>query len=202
MKAILYAKSDINALLLKELNHRLKNTLQTVCSLLSLSAQNIPEHYSYHLQDTMLKIKSMANVYEKLAQKDGADKFDINNNLEKIIIDLSKFWATDKRGIQIVYNGSETLVTLDKVSPLLMVIHELIVNAFKYSSDGKVEIALKNNPHMELTITNPIARSAPFPDCITGLGLKIVSGLCTQLGATIHRDFQGSVAKVVLSMPL
>jgi two-component sensor histidine kinase len=195
-------KEQNNALLLKEVHHRLKNTLQTVCSLLSLSSRNLPEHYAYHLQDTMLRIKSMANVYERLARKDGQNGFNLNDNLEDISRELARFWITDKRGIEVTYKGVETIVHLDKVSPLLLVIHELIVNAFKYSSDGKVEIALKNNPHMELTITNPIARSAPFPDCITGLGSRIVSGLCKQLGATIQRDFGGSMAKVVLSMPL
>lgn len=192
-------RAKYQGLLLKELHHRMKNTMQTVCSLLSLQMRRLSEHEAYMMEDTIARIRSIARVYEQMQGKTDSC-FDLNTNLEDMINEIAKFWHAKERGIETTYKGSQALVHVDKATSLMLILHELISNAYKYATNGQVSIVLSGTESVAVKITNPIAEQIPFPDCMTGLGIRLVRGLCEQIDATMDRDFTGPMAVVDFHM--
>jgi two-component sensor histidine kinase len=137
-----------NALLLKELNHRVKNNLQTVSSIMRLQARQIKDPAVKEvLHESQARLDALSLIHQQLYRTDDVE----NINLEKFIHDLiDKLLLThdlmDKpfeRDISI----EKTPLSVDVALPLGLVINELLTNSFKYAypsvSEAKLTIHLQ-----------------------------------------------------------
>jgi two-component sensor histidine kinase len=137
-----------NALLLKELNHRVKNNLQTVSSIMRLQARQIKDPMVKEvLHESQARLDALSLIHQQLYRTDDVE----NINLEKFIHDLiDKLLLThdlmDKpfeRNISI----EKTPLSVDVALPLGLIINELLTNSFKYAypsvSEAKLTIQLQ-----------------------------------------------------------
>jgi two-component sensor histidine kinase len=137
-----------NALLLKELNHRVKNNLQTVSSIMRLQARQVKDPIVKEvLNESQARLDALSLIHQQLYRTDDVE----NINLEKFIHDLiDKLLLThdllDKpfeRHISI----EKTPLSVDVALPLGLIINELLTNSFKYAypsvSEAKLTIELQ-----------------------------------------------------------
>lgn len=124
-------KEREKALLLRELNHRIKNNLQMISSLLSLQGHQLEGHPAQEaLLEGKLRVEALSLVHRKLYQ-DGVDtRIKVKEYMEELIFGLFHgYGATFKPHLNI----SDINITIDKAIPLALIINEVIVNALKYA---------------------------------------------------------------------
>lgn len=192
-------------LLLKEVNHRVKNSLQLVASLLSLQRAQIDDPQTrVHFEDAARRINAVAQVHQRLYRDERPDQVAFDAFLKELCQDLAK--TGTQRNIQIICEAQPCLLANDRLIPLSIILNELIANAFKYSfSDGSGVIRVDASVERDdliLTVTdNGQKLPEPFdPASGAGLGMKIVTALVRQLRATI--DFRNLDAGKAITIRL
>jgi two-component sensor histidine kinase len=184
-------KSLQNELLNKELHHRVKNNLQMILSLVYMQERNTStEEAKDNLQDIRLRIESIANLHRQLMENEA-------------VTDLKKYVSQMVQSVtSLVGQGANVITHLEIESiplqtgvsfPLGLILNEWITNSVKYAypTNAMLELYLsikKNDTHITISYYDSgkpiVASKASKP----GLGLNIITLLCSQMEAVLHRD--------------
>jgi len=127
-------------ILLAEIHHRVKNNLAVISGIIQMQiwdAEN--ESAEEVLQDSQMRVKSIALVHEKLYKSKTLSSIKFDNYIQDLI-----------NGIKKTYNHSEFQVTFETdIEPInfninqaitcSLLLNELIVNAYKHAFDGRNE---------------------------------------------------------------
>lgn len=202
LKAALHEKE----LLLKEMYHRIKNTLQVISSLLSLQAGSIEDPQVRKIfQDSQTRIYSMALIHEILQRSRDLARIDLADYLQSLVAELCRSYGTEAQRITIQTQFEEVWVSTDTAIPCGLILNELLSNAFKYAfpedRQGDIRMALRADPGQEVTL---MVRDTGvgLPDGLDfrdtdSLGLQLVCLLAEQLGGTIALERSGGTAFTV-----
>lgn len=122
--------------MIREINHRVKNNLQTVSALLRLQARRAPDPESAaSLENAQRRIYTISMVHEVLA-KTGADKVDFDETLERLLR-LAAGAATTGQRVRTVFEGSCGKIHAEEATSLAVVLNELVTNAVEHGLDGQ-----------------------------------------------------------------
>lgn len=117
-------------ILLKELNHRVKNNMQTIISLIRLQNDEINDSKTNILLTTIQnRISAMSHLHELLYQKDTIKFVDANEYFERIIFEIQQSFENN---ILIKHNINCTLSSESAIYCGL-VLNELLTNTFKHA---------------------------------------------------------------------
>ncbi|RBQ32234.1 histidine kinase [Arcobacter sp. FW59] len=117
-------------ILLKELNHRVKNNMQTIISLIRLQNDEINDSKINRLLTTIQnRISAMSHLHELLYQKDTITFIDANEYFERIIFEIQQSFENN---IEVEYNINCTLSSESAIYCGL-VVNELLTNSFKHA---------------------------------------------------------------------
>lgn len=188
---------------IREINHRVKNNLQTVSALLRLQARRAKnEEAKQALLDAERRVATIALVHESLSQS-GADvvNFDeLFSPLLRMVSDVSSAGvAVDARVV-----GTFGNIQADQATTLSVVLNELMANAIEHGGPGDREIIItveRTNNHILLTVDDDgVGLSGGGPG--TGLGTQIVSTLvASELRGRIDwSDRPGGGTRVTVEM--
>jgi PAS domain S-box-containing protein len=191
--------------LLKELQHRIKNSFNMITSLLHIRASvSHSEETKNTLDDLTLRIKSIADLYSVLYETDSFNEVQLIPYCNKVIdsmVNLSKN-ITLIKDIEDISTLSTTAATIG------MILVELISNVIKYaypeSTKGDLMINLKrNNSMIEIKVEdNGIGLPNGFDiDNMNSLGLHLVNLMVSQLDGTIQ-FLPGTGTKILIKFPL
>ena len=122
-----------SSVLLQESNHRIKNNLQMIISLISIQQIHIRSTPDVRIDDVLdsiiLRVQNIASVHELLTSRRGISHNEVN--LNQLISNVLQVYAY--RTISIQLSCSELFVPLTKATAISMVINELVMNAIKYA---------------------------------------------------------------------
>lgn len=122
-----------SSVLLQESNHRIKNNLQMIISLISIQQIHIRSTPDVRIDDVLdsiiLRVQNIASVHELLTSRRGISHNEVNMN--QLISNVLQVYAY--RTISIQLSCSELFVPLTKATAISMVINELVMNAIKYA---------------------------------------------------------------------
>ena len=119
-------------ILLKELNHRVKNNMQTIISLIRLQNDEINDSKINILLTTIQnRISAMSHLHELLYQKDTITFVDANEYFEKIISEIKQSFEHD---IDVIYDINCNLSSESAIYCGL-ILNELLTNSFKHAFD-------------------------------------------------------------------
>ena len=180
--------------LLKELNHRVKNNMQVIISLLRLQSDKIgDEQLKNYLLDTQNRIYAMSAVHETLHQSDNLSSVDLSEYLTKLSDTTFETYRTDTGNVQFSAKIKSIPVDLEKSYPIGLVINELLSNSLKYAfpdgHEGKINITgeLEENTVKLVVSDTGVGIPQEFDWRTTdSLGLQLVRSL-------VEEQLQGTV---------
>lgn len=180
--------------LLREMEHRIANSLQIIASILLLKAKAVAsEETRDELRDAHQRVMSVAAVQSHLHASDGIDHIDIGAYLTKLSAGLAASMIGPHQGIDIEVVADEgTLQTSHAVS-LGLIVTELIINAIKYAfptarAGARILVTFEvDGADWKLGVAdNGCGRSGAEAPASSGLGTAIVGALAKQLKARIE----------------
>src|SRR3954454_10308971 len=131
IEANLRAALERNQVLLKEVNHRVNNSLALVASMLHLKSATVDDDVKAHLDEASSRISAIARAHQRLYQTEMFEKIDLGPYLEDICQSLSESLPDCALHVR-AQTGIE--IPLDQAIPVAMLVNELITNSANYSS--------------------------------------------------------------------
>ena len=195
-------------MLLQELTHRVKNSLQFIASMVMIEART---HTSGEgkaaLERVSHRITALGQLYSKLSKADTVEAVDAAIYLDELCRDLIA--SVHKQGDTSIVLKTEIeseLLPTDRAIPIGLIVNELVTNAIKYAfpgeAKGTVTVTLKRaQGELRLTIADDGQGLDPRRGD-SGLGGRLVDGFSQQLGGQIERksDSQGTTVRLVLPL--
>ncbi|MBB3016979.1 two-component sensor histidine kinase/PAS domain-containing protein [Microvirga lupini] len=193
------------ALLLRELNHRVKNTLATVQSVASLTRRSAENTDPAAWNAFMDRLHGLAKTHDLLTntQWQGALLDDVLKN------ELDPYQDAMRQRIRL--RGPRINLQPGAVLALGLAIHEMATNAVKYGSlsvpDGKVHVmwAITSGSAPPSLLVEWVESGGPTvkkPER-QGFGTKLIQrGLAQQLGGEIKLDFAPTGVRCVITFPI
>jgi two-component sensor histidine kinase len=179
-----------NEVLLDEVNHRVKNSLQLVASMLSLQAgASADEALKGELQLAAARVGAIAKAHQHIYRTDDVQTVDLGDYLRDICRDLDATAA----GCTIHFTAPAGIaMSLDRAIPIALLLNELVTNAAKYAyprGEGcDVWVTIERTEGAVVLTVRDHGRGLPEgfdPKASRGLGMRIVNGFAQQLGAAL-----------------
>ena len=199
---------DRHQILLKEVNHRVKNSLQVVSSMLHLQAKAVGDPaLSEQLNEASTRILAVGRAYERLAYNADYENIDLVAYVREVINDLETAVAPCK----IYFEASEEIqFAADRAIIVALIINELVLNAGKYAypdcPGGGIWVRLVQMEKSNILITvrdEGVGLHSDFDLATTKrLGTRLVNALAKQLGAEMTRPASIMGTNFTLLVPL
>ncbi|WP_010521797.1 tetratricopeptide repeat-containing sensor histidine kinase [Aquimarina agarivorans] len=186
-------KEQEKALLLKELNHRVKNNLQMISSLLSLQSNKLSGHPAQEAIITgKQRVEALSLVHRKLYQEGVDTRIHVKEYISELILGLFHGFNAN---FEPEFDIKDVSINIDSAIPLALIVNEIIINALKYAYVDienptlKVAIEPKSENRLSIEISdNGIGFDSSKTEAKTNsLGLKIINSLVLQLEGIIKR---------------
>lgn len=130
-------------LLMQEIHHRVRNSLQLVQTMLHLQARNVPLGPERdRLQDASSRIMTIAAVHRRLHQDGPLEQVDAASYLEQLMTDLGHLIAPNVLQRSIEVDAAPIVISADQMAPIGLIATELVTNAMKYGA-GRVLVQLR-----------------------------------------------------------
>src|SRR5688572_14294009 len=139
-------------ILLRELNHRVKNNLQVVSSLLNLQANAVTDPQAKSaILESKNRLLSMILIHQRIYLHENATQIflpDYLKELSESIMYSFKGIAAEESEI-LKFEIDEVWMNVDKAIPVGLIANELVTNCFKHTihqkADGRITVKLKAN---------------------------------------------------------
>jgi two-component sensor histidine kinase len=191
-------------LLLKELNHRVKNNLQIVSSLLHLQAKTAGAAAD-QFNNAAARVAAIALVHQQLHKYDDVGTVALDRYLIDLCQAITAASSSPNRAWSLVVDADPLIISTDVAVPLALVVNELVTNAIQHSKpigeSGTLHILLKRHPD---TFTISVSDPGNGPAAIQsadGLGTRIVETLARQVDATVAKERLSKGYKVTVTVP-
>jgi two-component sensor histidine kinase len=204
----LQAALDRHQILLKEVNHRVKNSLQVVSSMLHLQANAADDPaLSERLMEASTRILAVGRAYNRLAYNADYENIDLVAYLREVVQDLESAVAPCKVQLD---TPNEIEFAADRAILVALIVNELILNAGRHaypdSSEGviRLKLVLSDDKAVSISVSDDgIGLPADFDPALSKrLGTRIALGLAGQLGAKLIRQESNRGAHFTFVVPL
>ncbi len=197
---------DEKNILLQEVNHRVKNNLSIVASLMNLQSEKSNDDYHKQLfMECRNRLDSIAAVHELIYKAKSYSHINFKEYLNQIIEHISDSYKSFEH-IKIIKGITEVDIDISAAIPLALIVNELITNAYKHAftnkKEGAIEILLvENNKQVFLTIKD---NGQGFDKTVipkNSIGMDILGGLIEQINGTCNltSDEKGTQYKISFS---
>jgi two-component sensor histidine kinase len=182
--------------LLREVNHRVANSLQLVTAMVRLQASALTDEGARSaLEDTQRRIDAIAQVHRRLYTSGDVENVDMQEYLGALVEELAEAWASGHgpRPMQLV--AEPIRLPTDRAVSLGVIVTELVANACKYAyapdQKGEVRVALTRAGDDRFTLAveddgcGMREGSAPKG---TGLGTRLIRAMAQSLQTAVEYD--------------
>jgi two-component sensor histidine kinase len=205
----LQAALDRHQVLLREVNHRVKNSLQVVSSMLHLQANAVgDQNLSERLNEAASRVNAVGRAYERLAYTADYENIDLIEYLRQIIEDLERTVAPCK----IQFDAPEAVrFAADRAILVGLIINELVSNAGKYAypdrAGGSIWVRVsfqRDKEAIAISVRDEGVGLPPGfdPAASKRLGTRLVNALSKQLGGELTQPPAPIGTNFTLQIPL
>ena len=182
------------ALLFREVNHRVKNNLQFITSLLNLQGRYEKDaRLKSLLLESRNRINSMSIVHQKIEQENSSLGVDMRIYTQTLIDSLFFAFKVNKHEIKVIQYITPLHLNVDWAMPIGIILNELISNIIKHaypeSKKGSISITLKVvNQVLEIVVRdNGVGLNEGFNvKKSNSFGLQLVHSMVEQLKGDIR----------------
>lgn len=122
--------------LMRELQHRVKNNLQLITTLIRLEARNMPpDAHSERFDRLAGRVESLSLLYRSLSEEEHGESIDFGVYLNQIASAVMVAHAAE--GIRLDLQVDTWPVSIDVAMPAGLVVNELLTNSLKHAFAGR-----------------------------------------------------------------
>lgn len=178
----------------QELNHRVKNNLAFMTSLMEMQGRRVNNVEAKHiLKESESRLKTLSIVHTKLFQNELDTKIDLKKYLNEITIHLQKVFTVPGKGLEIKTYFDSIMIDAEEAVRIGLILNELFTNSIKHAfkdvanptisiqtsttEDGKIKLRFEDNGpkgiNKKLSVSNTDNKGS--------IGLKLIQLLRKQL---------------------
>jgi two-component sensor histidine kinase/CheY-like chemotaxis protein len=194
-------------LLLREVNHRVGNSLQIIASLLHLQASSsTQEDVKAALTNAMGRVAAVAQVHRRLYTSHDLKSVVLNHYLDALLEDLRRSAEGNKMS-RLTLNAEPIEIDPDRAVAIGIIVNELVMNAVKYAypgGAGPIHVDLNaQGDDLVLSIADDGVglNDVKADPRSTGMGQRIVTAMASKLNASVGRDPTYAGTRIVLRFP-
>lgn len=192
--------------LLAEIHHRVKNNLAVVSGLMEMQAINTDNEELYQrLIESVLRIKSIAEIHERLYQSDSFAHIQFSEGIKSLTQDIVRTLQTGTK-IDLQFNLDHTELNINQSVPCSLLVNEVITNILKHGFKGVDEGTITVNlEEAESSLVLEIVDDGNgLPEdfhtkTYTSMGLKLIDLLSEQLEAEIRHETTNGLTTFALT---
>ena len=194
------------AVLMREVNHRVANSLQLVASLVQMQANTVADQAARDaLRDTQARIAAIMQIHRRLYTSDDVEQVEMQEYLTGLVDELQQSFSASSAKRPIHLNVDPVRLKTDKAVSIGVVVAELVTNACKYAyapdAPGEVRVALARlvEDRFRLVVEDDgcgLDEAAAARG--TGLGRRVVAAMAKSLGSELVFDPTHNGARAVL----
>ena len=211
MQELLVEKEDLltdNQLLMQELQHRIKNNLQMITSLLEAQTANLEAEALLAVQKSQHRVQAISLIHQKLYLREDATAVQMASYLSEITSYLQDSFLSDG-DIAFFIDLEPIELDVDQAIPIGLIVNETITNSIKYAfpdgRKGHIGITLKRIFPNEIALIisdDGIGFSQKsWLDEGDSLGFNLIRGLSKSLrGALTIRSEAGTTIELIFPL--
>jgi len=195
--------------IIKEINHRVKNNMAVISSLLALQSKTVTDEKALAaLKESQNRIRSMSLIHEDLYHSKNLSNINFSDYIKKLAYELFNLYNINADLINLKINIQNVLLGLDYAIPCGLIINELISNSLKYafvdgkSGEIKIEFTSIENKYVLTFSDNGIGFREEIDFRNTGtMGMQLICTLVDQLDGNMQLlKGKGTVFKITFSI--
>jgi two-component system, sensor histidine kinase PdtaS len=177
-EANLRTSLDANRALMRELHHRVKNSLQVIQSYLAITRRAQPGKGGEILRDAEAKVQVLAIAYRYALTEAGLQPVPVRQFVDELIANLADVSQRSNQSISGQID-TEAKLDVDRVIPLGLAIVELVFSCLRSRKCDKINVAIQTTSRSDFRLAismNGDPKSLVLSD-------RTLGGLRLQLGA-------------------
>jgi two-component sensor histidine kinase len=170
-----------NEFFIGEANHRIKNNLQLIVSLVAREKNKKENENHEALTNIVTKIESIATLHQQLYINEKKSEINLNDYLTKLCDNLMPL--LNAKNIQLTKNMDTVFFSIEKSVYMGLLLNELIINTIKHAFNKNGS----DSKQISIQLLNSNNKKIEFTYCDNGKGLsknetpKLIHLLCKQL---------------------
>lgn len=182
---------DQKEMLVREVNHRVKNNLSIISSLINLKIHSIDADID--LSDLVHQVEAVRIIHEKLYKSENISYIEFRHYIQDLLDTLFRPFKSDRIVIE---NTIEPLHISTKLAvPLALIVNEIATNAIKYGLPNRDRflfyISLQRDEQSDHYTLTAGDNGAVFPESVDftnteTLGLRLITSLVAQINGSVE----------------
>ncbi len=177
-------------LLMQEVHHRVKNSLQLVHTMLKAQARTATVETKRHLDGAAVRIVTIGAVHQRLYSGASVARAEASEFLQALLGDMQSMLAHAASPHSIRLEAPVIQLPADEVTPLGLVVSELVTNAAKYGAGNIVVRLSEELDGLQVVVED---EGPGFPESFqlaasTGFGMRLIATLAKGTPAAVEID--------------
>jgi two-component sensor histidine kinase len=197
---------DRQQVLIREVNHRVNNSLQIVASMLQLQASTAAgEEVRHELRQAGSRIAAVARAHHRLYRGDQIEALDLGEYLRDVCRDI----AASIPGCEVEVDAAPGVtIRTDRAVPAVLLVSELITNAAKHAYAGRscklwVGLGFASEEAAVISVRDEgVGLPADFDEKAGRLGMRLVRAFAQQLHGELQILRKNPGTEFALKFPL
>ncbi len=197
------------AVLLREVNHRVANSLQLISAMIALQARRLDDGQARDLlRRAAERVDAVALIHRRLYTSNDVEFVEMDQYLQGLVAEFRRALETDTGHDRIELKTEPVRVETDKAVSIGLIVNELVTNALKYAypaqTPGPVRIWLTQHGNgLRLGVEDDGIGFQPAQKTARGSGVggMIVAAMADTLKATISHDPTWPGTRFILDVP-
>ena len=198
--------AEQQALLLREVNHRVANSLQLISSLIELQARRVPDPDAREmLKRAAERVEAVTLVHRRLYTSNDVHFVAMDQYLAGLLDELGRMAKTEERHIAITLAAEPLQVVTDKAVSIGLIVNELVTNALKYAypdRDGEIRVGFSREGEAIRLVVEDDGVGTPegVAPKGSGLGTMIVNAMARSAQGTVEVDRSHAGTRILLTL--
>lgn len=178
--------------LIAEVNHRVKNNMSVILSLINLQRHKCEDKFHESLfTDLSHRIYSMSEIQQQLHISQNYSEINLQQYLINLVANLNESYGADK-SIKIDLNVKPIIIDITKAIPCGLIVNEVLSNSYKYAfgtGNKEPHLALtgeKKGNEIIITLSDNGPGLPPKNRATDGMGRELIEELTEQLSGEIE----------------
>ena len=199
---------EAQTMLLHEVDHRVKNNLQMISSLILMQSRTIEDgNIRQSLRAMLERVEALSTVHRRLYQSKDVSRFDVADFARDLVTDL--LTASGRSRIDADFELEPVVIPAQQAAPVALMMNELVTNALKHAfredengeARGKLGVRMRQvDGHFDLEVADD-GPGMPAETTENSFGMKLVQALARQLQADIEWHDASPGTRVSVKMP-